>query len=104
MNLNLLLVITTIIALLPIFFIKKYIITNDKKYIMISLFLYILLLISYIKIFRIGEISSIYVILQISQIIVIVIGGLIFFNEKITKNKIIGVIFSVISINYLLKK
>ena len=104
MNLNLLLVITTIIALLPIFFIKKYIITNDKKYIMISLFLYILLLISYIKIFRIGEISSIYVILQISQIIVIVIGGLIFFNEKITKNKIIGVIFSVIAINYLLKK
>jgi drug/metabolite transporter (DMT)-like permease len=104
MNQNLLLIITTIIALIPVFLIKKYILTDNKKYIYASLIFYVLLTICYINLFRIGEISSLYTVLQITQIIVIVIGGLILFGEKITVNKIIGIFAAIISILFLLKK
>jgi multidrug transporter EmrE-like cation transporter len=104
MNLNTLLIIATIIALIPIYLIKKYIMTNNKNFIYLTFIFYILLTICYIKIFRLGEISSLYTILQISQIVIVVLGGLILFGEKITKNKILGVILSIIAIIFLLKK
>jgi multidrug transporter EmrE-like cation transporter len=103
-NLYILLIIATIVALMPVFLIKKYILTNNKNFIYLTIFFYMLLILSYIKIFTLGEISSLYTILQITQIIVVVIGGLILFGEKITKNKLIGLSASIIAIVYLLKK
>lgn len=103
-KLNVLLIIATILALIPIFLIKKYILTNNKNFIYLTLFFYILLMICYINMFRLGEISSLYTILQITQIIVVVIGGLLLFGEKITKNKLIGLTASIIAIVFLLKK
>lgn len=103
-NLYILLIIATIVALMPVFLIKKYILTNNKNFIYLTIFFYMLLILSYIKIFTLGEISSLYTILQITQIIVVVIGGLILFREKLTKNKLIGLSASIIAIVYLLKK
>jgi len=101
-NLYILLIIATIVALLPIFLIKKYIITNNINFIYMAIIFYIILMICYIKIFKIGEISSLYTILQITQIVVVVIGGLILFGEKLTKNKLIGLCASIIAIIFLI--
>jgi len=103
-NKNTMLIIATNVAIIPIFLIKKYIITNNKNFIYLTIFFYILLMICYIKIFKIGDISSLYTILQITQIVVVVIGGLILFGEKLTKNKLIGLSASIVAIVYLLKK
>ena len=97
-----LIIIASIIAILPLYFIKKYIQTNKKIYIFISILLYCIMTFLYIKIFRKGELSSYYVILQILQILIVVVAGLLLFNEKINIKKIMGIIFGIISINFLI--
>lgn len=97
-----LIIIASIIAILPLYFIKKYIQTNKYIYIYITILLYYILTFLYIKIFRKGEMSSYYIILQILQILIVVIMGLTLFNETINIKKIIGIIFGIISINFLI--
>ena len=97
-----LIIIASIIAILPLYFIKKYIQTNKKLYIFITILLYYILTFLYIKIFRKAELSTTYVILQILQILIVVIMGLLLFNETINTKKIIGIIFGILSINFLL--
>ena len=95
-------ILASIVALLPLYFIKKYIQTNKKYYIGITIILYCILTSLYISIFRKGDMSNIYVILQILQILIVVIMGLLLFNEKINKKKIIGIVFGIMSINFLI--
>jgi multidrug transporter EmrE-like cation transporter len=64
--------------------------------------LYIILIKLYIDIFSQKEISSSYTILQITQILLIVIGGVILFNENITYKKTIGIILALMSVYLLL--
>lgn len=97
-----LIIIASIIAILPLYFIKKYIQTNKYIYIFITILLYYILTFLYIKIFRKGEMSSYYIILQILQILIVVIMGLTLFNETINIKKIMGIIFGIISINFLI--
>ena len=100
---NYYLIIATIIAILPIILIKKYIMNKQIIYLILSLILYFLLLLSYIKLFETEDVSSTYTILQILQILIIISAGLLFFNEPITSNKILGIVFGLLSI-YLLNK
>jgi hypothetical protein len=58
-----LIILASVIALLPLYFIKKYIQTNKKYNIMITILLYCILTYLYIRIFSQQEISSYYVIL-----------------------------------------
>jgi multidrug transporter EmrE-like cation transporter len=95
-------ILASIIALLPLYFIKKYIQTNKKYNIGITIILYCILTSLYISIFRKGEMTNIYVILQILQILIVVIMGLLLFNESINIKKIIGIIFGIISIKLLI--
>lgn len=97
-----LIIIASIIAILPLYFIKKYIQYNKKYYIGITIILYCILTYLYINIFRKGDLSSYYVILQILQILLVVVAGLLLFNEKINIKKIMGIIFGIISINFLI--
>ena len=101
MNINLLIIIASIIALLPIFFIKEYIRTNKNIYIVISLIFYVCLAICYINIFKQTEISSSYTLLQIIQILIIAVSGIFVYKETINIKKIIGII-SGITATYLL--
>ena len=104
MNYYLLLIIATIIAILPVIFIKKYIITNNNIYAVLTLFMYVLLFLAYYNLFKSGrEISIVYTILQVLQIVIVFVIGTLMFNESITKNKIIGTILGIGSVYFLLK-
>lgn len=99
--------IATIVALLPVYFIKMYINNKSKSYILnpwllLSLLSYIILMICYIKIFTTMDIASSYTILQILQIILVILIGYFIFNEKINLNKLIGIILGIVSIILLL--
>ena len=95
-------IIATIIAIIPVYFIKKYIMTNNYFYIIITIFLYMILLYSYINLFTLsGEIMIVYTILQILQILLVVMIGMLIFNEKLTIKKIIGIVTGCISIYFL---
>ena len=93
--------IATVIALLPVFFIKKYILTKNYKYLLACIPLYLMLVISYINLFKNDNIGAMYTILQILQILLVVIGGIIIFKEKVDTNKVIGITFGLLSIYYL---
>ncbi len=96
------LIVSTIIALLPLIFIKKYIQNNKIIYLVISMILYFLLMMSYVKLFNLSELSSAYTILQILQILIVLLIGVFIFNESITIYKVIGIIFGIISVYLLL--
>ena len=103
MNYTILLIITSIVALLPIFLIKKYINTKIKSYLYLAGFFYLLLLLSYIKVFSRYEITTAYTLLQILQVLIIVLGGIFLYNEKMNINKSIGIGAGLICIYFLTK-
>jgi multidrug transporter EmrE-like cation transporter len=95
------LIIATIIAIIPIFLLKQYILTNNYLYIVLSLCTYSILIISYINLFRNNQVSSIYVLLQILQIFLVVSVSLLFYNEHIKLSQLVGIILGSVAI-YLL--
>lgn len=103
MNYTILLIITSIVALLPIFLIKKYINTMKKSYLFIAGFFYLLLLLSYIEIFTRKEITTAYTLLQILQVLIVVIYGLFILKENLNFNKIVGIFAGIICIYFLTK-
>lgn len=96
------LIIATIASLLPPIFIKKYNMDKNNNYallwIVLSAILYLILLLTYIKLFDNRDLGIYYVLLQILQIIIIVPIGIIFFGESTNIMKIIGIILAIISI------
>ena len=99
----LLLFIVSIIAIIPIFLIKKYIQNNNILYITGSISLYIILCLSYVKLFKQGDISNIYTLLQILQILIVFFVGLLYFKENINSNKIIGTLLGIGCVYFMLK-
>lgn len=103
MNYIILIIITSVIALLPIFLIKKYINTKNKSYLLLAGFFYLLLLLSYIKIFSRSEITSMYTLLQIFQILIVALVGILVFKETLNSNKIMGILTGILCIYFLTK-
>ena len=97
-------IIGSISAILPVIFIKEYLISNKIIFILLSLVCYLILIKSYIHIFSKNTVSIAYTILQLLQILIVVLMGILFFKEGITLNKTIGVILAIISIYYLTNK
>ena len=100
---NLWIIIATIIALIPVLLIKQYIVTKNFNYLILALIAYIVLIICYINIFNTNVVSSTYVILQILQILIMVIIGIILYKENINITKIIGIILGILAIVLLYK-
>jgi multidrug transporter EmrE-like cation transporter len=103
MNIKILLLIATIVALTPVILIKQYTKTQNKNLLIVVAILYFILAYTYIQIFRVSEVSKSYSLLQVLQILLVVILGTLLFKEKITQNKIIGVVAGMIAVYYLMK-
>ena len=93
----------TIVAILPLFLVKQYILSGKWYYLGISILNYLILLYLYVKIFSQPntEISNLYVLLQIIQILIVVSIGIIYYKEKSNLSKILGICLGIFSI-YLL--
>lgn len=104
-NINLLYILLPIVAIAPVFFIKKYVSNknSDKKYILFALIGYILLTYLYIKLLKKGDMTKIFYLSQIMQMLIIFIGSILIYAEEITINKILGVIISISAVYFFSK-
>jgi len=94
-------ILAAITASLEVVFIKKYIQTKEWSWFYLSFLTSLFLILAYVKTFSGQNVSIIYPIIKILSIIIVIITGEIFFNNKLTIRVIGGIIFGVISI-YLL--
>ena len=92
--------IASIIAILPVFFIKKFILTKNYFYLLASLLCYCILIVSYIQLFK-KRVGTVYTLLQVLQVLIVVVGSLLLFKEKIDRNKILGIVFGLLCIYFL---
>ena len=67
----------------------------------LCLLFYSVMIAIYIKLLRNGGLSKVYTLVQILQVILVVLMGILFFNEKLSLNIIIGLLFGIVAI-YLL--
>ena len=103
MELIYLIIIGSIIAVIPIILIKKYIKDNNNIYILLTLLSYLALMRTYIEIFNTGEVSKAHGISQVIQLVIGMMIGILMFNEDLTVNKIIGLVFGLLAVYFLLK-
>ena len=101
MNKLLLLIFATMVAIMPVFLVKQYTATHNTIYLLFAIICYLTLLYMYILIFREYTMASNYVLLQIMQIITVIIGSVVLFNETLNNMQIMGLITGITSI-YLL--
>jgi multidrug transporter EmrE-like cation transporter len=94
-------ILAAISASLGVIFIKKYLQTKDWIWLALAVFTSLFLTFTYVKTLGGQNISIIYPIIKILSIIIVIITGEIFFNNKITMKVIGGIVFGIISI-YLL--
>ena len=95
--------VATIVAILPIVTIKQYLITHEYMYLVLTMILYFALMISYVNILKTSDVSNIYPILQVLQILLIIIYGIIILGETLYTEKIIGIACGFAAV-YLLSK
>lgn len=100
MNIPLLLL-QIIISIIPLALIKKYILNGNTWLLILCLLFYSVMIAIYIKLLRNDGLSKVYTLVQILQVILVVLMGILFFNEKLSLNIIIGLLFGIIAI-YLL--
>jgi multidrug transporter EmrE-like cation transporter len=94
-------IIASIVAVIPVYFIKKYNKTQNYLWIFLSMFFYFILIIAYSKLFVDKNIIIIYPIIKIISILLVIIFGYLFFNYRLNVRSGVGILFSIISI-YLL--
>lgn len=92
-----------IASAIPIPFIKKYTKTNHNMWIILAIMSYILLIYSYMQILQDHNISILYPTLKIVSIIIVILIGIIFFNDNLDIRSIFGLLFGITSI-YMLSK
>lgn len=92
-----------IVAILPVFFIKNYLKSKNNNQLFYALCGYLGLTYLYIKLLETCEMSKIFCISQVIQILLVVFGGILLYSEKITRNKIIGIIASITALYFLAK-
>jgi len=82
---------------------KYYSVNKNKNFYFLSTLLYIILVYCYSKVYENEDVSTGFILINISALIGINIMGFVVLNEKISNYKLCGIILSLISI-YLLKK
>lgn len=97
-NIWILILLVAILTSVPVFLVRKYIVTKNFKYIIIAILIYVFELVAYIKLFERGNIPIYFSISKILSIIFVVIVFVIFFSTKLNFKKIIGLLLGSIAI------
>jgi len=100
---TLLFILLPIVAILPVFFIKNYLKSKNNNQLLLAFGGYLGLTYLYIKLLETCEMSKIFCISQVIQILLVVFGSMLLYAEKLTRNKIIGIVASIIALYFLSK-
>ena len=97
-----------ILTILPIFLVLKYKQTSKSIYLMLCIISYVILMVSYLKIFTIRNISSYTLATQILyihilQILLVTLAELVVFKNKISPTRMTGFTLGVFAIYFLVK-
>ena len=103
MNQYQLILLVTIIGLLCTLFVKQFCASDNNIFIILIIIFDIIYLYYYLELLKQSNVSSIYPLLKILSLILIIVFGIILFEEKITVCKVGGIIFSILSIYLLVK-
>ena len=88
-------IIASISAIIPIVLIKEYTISKNIFLLVGSLLCYLVLLYSYVIVFKNNKVSSTYTVIQIVQILILILAGVLFFKEKITVSVLTGILLGI---------
>ena len=104
MNQLMLILIVTILGVLYTILAKKYIINRDITYILLILLLNIIYFFTYKNLLISGNLNILFPLLKTASLILVIIVGIILFGEYLTYTKIIGILFCILSIYFLIYK
>jgi len=93
--------IAAISAALPIPLIKEYTLSNNFIWIILSIIIYCILVLSYSIVLVDKNIIIVYPILKVLSAMIVVLSGVVFFNNKLDFESIIGILLGIITIYIL---
>ena len=94
--------ISSFCSALPIIFIKLFFISDYNWFILFAFIFQLMATVSYIKLFSMGDILLLFVLVKLFSVLIVFIASIIFFKTKLTIRKILGISFAIASI-YLLE-
>jgi multidrug transporter EmrE-like cation transporter len=83
--------------------IKKYITTKNSLWIGLAMLWYVLIIWLYTIILTVDNMSVIYSILKVLDILIVLGFGVLMFKESLTMRQIIGIVFAIIAVVLLSK-
>ena len=104
MNQQILILIVTTLGVLYTILIKKYIINRDISFILLLVLLCIVYFYYYKELLVNGSVNKLYPLLKIASLILVILIGIILFGEYLTYTKILGIVFCILSIYFLIYK
>lgn len=90
-----------IFSALPITMVKKYLHSNEYKWLLFAIFIYMLLIYGYCHILEEQNISTVYPYLKIISIILVIIFGYVVYEEELNKKKCCGIALGLSSLYML---
>uniref|UniRef100_A0A6G6ACD3 Membrane protein n=1 Tax=Borely moumouvirus TaxID=2712067 RepID=A0A6G6ACD3_9VIRU len=93
--------IAAIISAIPIPIIQKYVDTKNKFYLFLAMLFYLILVLIYAQVLQSTQMSIAYPLIKFLSIILVVVFGVLFFNNKLSTKQIIGILIGGVSL-YLL--
>ena len=86
----------------PITLVKKYNVTNEMKWLLFAVIIYIILIFSYIQLLKVeGNVSSLYPMIKVGSIIVVLLIAVFYYGEQLDWKKMLGILLGAVGI-YLL--
>ena len=102
LQLIILIILAAILSAGPPILVKRYVNTNSKSMLLLSLICSILLIIIYIKLLKTYGASKMYTIIKILSILIVAMIGCLFLQETLTTKNIIGIGFGILALILLI--
>ena len=96
-NKNVMLLVTTVVAITPTLLIKKYLVDGQTKHWLFvsALIGYVLLALCYLRLYRHRDLSKTFTLLHVCEILLVTAVGITLFKETLTPRVIFGTILGI---------